>query len=282
MELCASADAGRAAGKVEEPDNRLQWAQTRSKCSRKLHLLVSLYLAMEDGTCVVERYHAHGTKISDSHKGPLSTSLFSDLLECKLDGPTSLEEVASRQGADLALTEFSRSFLKEWRKQYGSRFRIYKEKRVGKKEDEKSKMMKFTQAGLRLRQTMALHKLSAPDSAVSSSTVIPGVSTADAANHLRSQSMRPSQATSRFKRRTELIKEKAAAAKISRQTIGHPFGKPQRITAKLFTPQSTLQTPWVQKFKSLRRWKILDASFTDEDLVVGRTQYSSVILWYSH
>ena len=32
----------------------------------------------------------------------------------------------------------------------------------------------------------------------------------------------------------------------------------------------TLQTPWVQKFKPLQRWKVFDVSFTDDALAVAR------------
>ncbi|OLP69067.1 hypothetical protein AK812_SmicGene48455, partial [Symbiodinium microadriaticum] len=268
LELCAEADS---AASVEQPvDNRVAWAKKRRHFSRSLELLLALYLAMEDGTCSVERYHAFGSKISDCHKGPLSTTLFSDLLECRVDGPTSLDEVAARRGTDLCLTPWSRAFLVEWRKTHGGRFRIYQSKRVGKKEEEKSKMKKFTQAGLRLRQTMALHKLSARDSAESNTTVLPGVSRAEAASHMCKESTRPTQALSKFNRRTQLIKERGDTANKARKTDGHPFGKPQRITATLFRPQSTPtpQATWLQKFKSLQRWKVLDGTLQHNALVL--------------
>ena len=66
-------------------DNRTGWAEERlssSGCSA-WHELISFYLAQEDGSCRVERAHAHGKRLLQSHAGPLegTGTSYSDLLE---------------------------------------------------------------------------------------------------------------------------------------------------------------------------------------------------------
>ena len=228
---------------------------------------------MEDSTANVERKHSVGTYINKAHKGPLSENgvTYSDLLECKLDG-VELSEVAERvegmSEVTLAMTDFSRDFLTEWRQKHGARFRVYGAgKRKRAKESEEVKIKKVTLAGLHLRQQAALRKRGGETSAPSTrrETVIPGLSEAEAAAAFRQKPRVLTKGLASFAQRTRLLKQKAQAVNVRRRCNERSYKKPDERRAKLFTPADAADPgkEWLRRFMLVKRWKVLDATVSD-------------------
>ena len=251
-------------------DNRTGWAEERlssSGCSA-WHELISFYLAQEDGSCRVERAHAHGKRLLQSHAGPLegTGTSYSDLLEVKLDGPSCAEEIAKQSAQGLEMTEFAREFLQAWRLRHGARFRVYSQgRRKGCPGAQRSR--DDSDRAFRARQLRAMRARSERDrdnAQGEASSVLPGLTQREAAECTGERPAADAPGLVRFRTRSQLIKSNNREAARHRHSNprGPAFKKPKLERGNNFSQRDATTDPSEDMAKfllSLKRLKLVDA-----------------------
>ena len=167
---------------MKQKDSRLAWRRVLGYgaalracggCFPVLGVMISWYCSVIDGECQVERDLAVLKSILSEHRGSLDMDsvTLSDLLELRLDGPQSENEVASQVvfedvlGSDfrsagasgcLQMTDFTRACQALYVERFGRRFRCYS---VRKDKGQPRQKRKNTLANYKRLQRQAVDSL---------------------------------------------------------------------------------------------------------------------------
>ena len=117
-------------------DNRIAWHAALPEIDRKMpwfSKFCRVYLSVLDGTPAVERNMGVLKSALEQHQGggggDQSYKTLCMVVECRLDGPSTEEDVVHRAGELLRLTPLSKEFAAEWVQRNGRRFCTYKKRK---------------------------------------------------------------------------------------------------------------------------------------------------------